>query len=216
VQRRRLRPNGHGGGRLTYESEAVWIASLDGVAKRQVTPWRNGLKEVPSSYSPDGSRLAVTRAVGGRPDEALAIGLAGGGSTVLARGALDPVYSPDGAEIAYLRGRQHTARNGHGTTSATLTDLFAMRADGSGSRQLTNTPKAVEIAPSWDPSGRRLAFTLLRNPFTQTGLAGFGDAIMEVNADGSCPAKILSSPRVMYFGATWQPGQGRDAAPVTC
>jgi Tol biopolymer transport system component len=216
VQRHRPRPHRRGGGNATSESEAVWITDLEGTTKRQVTPWRNGLKMVPSSFSPDGTRLAATRVARAGIGEAVTIRLKGGKMVVLARNALHPVYSPDGSEVAYLGGHFRTARTRHGKTRATLTDLFTMRADGTGSQRLTRTPKAVEIAPSWDPSGRRLAFTRLGNPLTAPGARALGGDVMEVNADGSCLTKILPSRDVAYFGATWQPGPGREAGPITC
>jgi len=43
-----------------------------------------------------------------------------------------------------------------------------------------------------------------------------GDSIMEINADGSCRTKVLSVPKVTLFGATWQPGPGREAGPIAC
>ncbi|MGH2974167.1 MAG: hypothetical protein ACRDLL_04770 [Solirubrobacterales bacterium] len=215
VQRHRPRPHRRGGN-ATSESEAVWVADLEGTTKRRVTPWRNGLKMAPSSFSPDGTRLAATRVVRHGVGEAVAIRLQGGKTAVLARNALQPVYSPDGSEIAYLGGHFRAARTRHGKTRATLTDLFTMHADGSGSRRLTHTPRSVEIAPSWDPSGRRLAFTLLGNPLKGSAARALGGGVMEVNADGSCLTKILPGGDVAYFGAAWQPGSDREAGPIAC
>ena len=53
----------------------------------------------------------------------------------------------------------------------------------------------------------------MRSP---AGLFGFGDTIVQINADGSCRAEVLSSPRAAYFGAAWQPGPGREAGPIGC
>jgi hypothetical protein len=39
---------------------------------------------------------------------------------------------------------------------------------------------------------------------------------MEVNADGSCPTKILSIPRTAVLNPIWQPGPGREAGPIAC
>jgi TolB protein len=147
--------------------------------------------------------------------------LDGGGSRVIARNAAEGVYSPDGSRIAFLRLRLGThAVNGRNGRSGNVeieqtTDLYAANADGSDPRRLTNTPRGVEIWPSWDPSGRRLAVTRLVGG-TESGLLGFGDAVVEMNADGSCPRTVLRARGAAYFGATWQPGPGRAAGRFTC
>jgi Tol biopolymer transport system component/plastocyanin len=42
---------------------------------------------------------------------------------------------------------------------ALRTDLFIVSSDGSGKRQLTNTPLMSEAQPSWSPERRRVAYT---------------------------------------------------------
>ena len=39
---------------------------------------------------------------------------------------------------------------------------------------------------------------------------------MEINADGSCPTRILSVPGVAFLSPAWQPGPGREADPISC
>ena len=74
--------------------------------------------------------------------------------------------------------------------------------------------------PSWDPSGQRLAFVRARGSTgfvpELDGLFPFGNAIAQVNADGSCPVEILSLRRVALYGVAWQPGPGREAGPIDC
>lgn len=216
VRRTRHRKNGKGGGNVTYESAAIMLADLAGASKRRLTPWRDGLIAAPSSFSPDGTRLAASRRIGSRASEAVELQLDRGEVRVLAHHALEPVYSPDGSRFAFLRGPRRTVRRPGRKVTARFTDLFTMRSDGSEQLRLTNTPNAAELAPSWDPSGERLAFTRLSHPLTEAGFFGFGDAIVEVNADGSCSTNVLTSPRVLYFGATWQPGPGREAGRIAC
>jgi Tol biopolymer transport system component len=112
--------------------------------------------------------------------------------------------------------RPKTIRSDEGKTTYTPTELAVANADGSGLRRLTSTPGALELLPSWDPSGQRLAFTKIKAAGGLAALLGIGDSIMEINADGTCPTKILSEPRVSYYGATWQPGPGREAGPISC
>lgn len=86
----------------------------------QLTPWRNRLAQIPSSFSPDGSRLAFTRYVADKPPEALAMEFNGSADTVLSRNAIEPVYSPDGLRIAFLRGpvKTVTKRRHDGSSSS--------------------------------------------------------------------------------------------------
>lgn len=212
VARHRWRPNNDGGREVAYESESIWLASVDGAGRTQLTPWRNGLRESPTSFSPDGGVLAGNRWIGKGNSEAVAIALASGETTVLAGNAMDPVYSPDGSRIALLERHRRKASRAKGIT-VIATDLAVMRTDGSEMRRLTRTPKASELYPSWDPSGSRLAFTRLA---PGGGLLGLSSAIAEINADGTCPNEVLSSHGVVYSGATWQPGAGRGAGPIAC
>lgn len=59
----------------------------------------------------------------------------------------DAQFSPDGSRIAFARGQNRR------------TDLFVMRADGTGVTRLTTTPDVDENNPSWSPDARRIAFT---------------------------------------------------------
>ncbi len=217
--RERKRATRHGGERTVYASETTWLADLSGAAPRRLTPWRNRLRESPTSFSSDGAVLALARSGGRRFPELVALRLDGSGSTVLARDATDGVYSPDGAEIAFLRvhagSRSHRSHGSRGTAAVeATTDLYAMRSDGSESRQLTDSPGKLEVWPSWDPSGRRLVVAQIRGGLL--GALGFGDSIVEMNADGTCPETVLASHNLAFYGPTWQPGPGREAGPIAC
>jgi Tol biopolymer transport system component len=217
---------GHSAGRKAgrYRSVSTWTIGVDGGNPRQLTPWHNGLEAFPSSYSPDGGTLAISRRRGRSSEtDAAALRLDGSGTTLLARAAADPVFSPDGSTIAFVRDHEHSSRHpakGAKATAGveTTSDLFTMNADGSGSKRLTDTPGEIETSPSWDPSGQRLAY----NQYDAVAVHqeelffGFGDAIMEVNADGSCRTKVLSIPSQALFGPRWQPGPGRDAGRIDC
>lgn len=202
--RERRRKSRHGGQQIAYRSYSVWLVDLAGGASTRLTPWRNGLLMSASSFSPDGSTLAVSRQKSERAAaELVAMRLDGSGSTVIARHATDGVFSPDGAKLAFL-----------GVDGKGHSDLFSIDADGTDRRRLTRTP-GLEIWPSWDPSGQRLVVTRVSRD--ERGLLfGLGDAVVEMNADGSCPRTILEDREVAFYGATWQPGTGREAGPIAC
>ncbi len=198
-----------------FRSASIWILDIDRGTVRQLTPWRNQLFMFPSSFSPDGSTLAISRERRGRRS-AVAIRLDGSGETVLARNAGEPVYSPDGTRLALVTlGKPRTIERGGERLTFSPTELAVSAANGSGLTKLTHT-RNLELLPSWDPSGQRIAYTLITAALGEANFLGAGDSIMEINADGSCRTKVLSVPKVTLFGATWQPGPGREAGPIAC
>ena len=198
-----------------FRSVSIWILDIGRGTVRQLTPWRNRLFMFPSSFSPDGSTLAISRERRDRRS-AVAIRLDGSGETVLARNAGEPVFSPDGTRLALITlGKPRTIERGGERLTFSPTELAIAAADGSGLTKLTRT-RNLELLPSWDPSGQRIAYTLITAALGEDALLGAGDSIMEINADGSCRTQVLSVPKVSLFGATWQPGPGREAGPIAC
>lgn len=217
-ERQRGLPNG--GETTVYRSYSVWLLDMDGSTARQLTPWRNGVLDYPSAFSPDGSTLAISRerikAKVSTRFSAIAIRLDGSGERLLARNAIDPVYSPDGTRLALIAtGKRRTITRRDAAVIFTETELAVAAADGSGLRKLTRTPAVVEVQPSWNPSGQRLAYTHLPVNLSTFSLQG-GNSIMQINTDGSCRTRVLSFPRAFVYGATWQPGPGREAGLISC
>jgi Tol biopolymer transport system component len=193
---------------------AIWTVDVEDGSLRQLTPWRERVWMTPSSYSPDGSTLAVTVYSPRRDLHALAVRLDGSGSTVLAHRAASPVYSPDGSRVVFVRERWHEGRDE--VVRRRRADLFTVRSDGSHLARLTHTPKQLERWPSWDPSGERIAFTSSPSPRPFQVVQPPGNSLMQINADGSCPTQILSAPNQLLWGAAWQPGPGRGAGRIPC
>jgi Tol biopolymer transport system component len=214
-EREREVTKARGGGATVLRSASIWLLNIDSGAIGQLTPWRDGLSAYPSSFSPDGSTLAISRQWRNR-HAAVAVRLDGSGETVLARNASEPVYSPDGKQLALttVGKRRSIGRKGE-TLTFSPTDLAVAAADGLGLTRLTRT-RSLELAPSWDPSGQRIAYTKLTPSLGEDFFFGAGNSVMEINADGSCGTKVLSVPKVTLFGATWQPGPGREAGPIAC
>jgi Tol biopolymer transport system component/predicted Ser/Thr protein kinase len=76
--------------------------------------------------------------------------------------AEDATWSPDGREIAYVRGR----------------DMYRAKSDGTESRKLVSLPDTA-FWPRWSPDGTRLRFTL-GDTFNRIGAL----SIWELSADG--------------------------------
>jgi Tol biopolymer transport system component len=218
--RKRTAPNSRGGEETVFESKTTWTTNLITGATRRLTNWQNGVAVSPSSFSPDGATLAATKRVGSSSgssvDSAISLPLRGGPAKVIVANALEPTYSPDGTRLAFLRGPVRTRKSNDSSTTALLTDIYAATADGSDVKRLTSTPDATELGLSWDPSGQRLAFTRLHPFVGEAGFLGFGDEIVEINPDGTCPETLISDSRALLLGGTWQPGPGREAGPIAC
>lgn len=206
----------------TYARTSIWLTDIDGGGARRLTPWRSHARDFPSSFSPDGSTLAITQEPpphAGR-SSAAALNIETRTLSPIAEDAADPVYSPDGSQIALLKldkhGNHHDSHGGKAVAGVeTIVNLFVVNRSGGGLTQLTHGA-AVDESPSWDPSGQRLAFIRLAALRSEVAAFGLGDAVMEVNADGTCETQIASSPGVAFESPVWQPGPGREAGRIDC
>jgi Tol biopolymer transport system component len=212
--RYRFRPrvNRRGKREFVARGASLWSVDVSGGAPRRVTPARNGVWMFPGSFSSDERTLLASRLVGRGPWNVVELQLDTGRVSVLLRRAADPVYSPDGQQISFIRFHQVGDRSRDEWSS----DLFIVRSGGGGLRRLTRGSGFV-YSQSWDPSGERLAFIrYLPQRYDPYGL-GYGSAVLQMNADGSCLSPVLGpSPDAAFFGVAWQPGEGRGAGRIHC
>jgi Tol biopolymer transport system component len=213
--RYRFRPqvNRQGGREFVPRGGSIWSVDVFGGAPRRITPSRNGLWMYPASFSPDGRTLLASRAAKRGSWNVVELQLDTGETDVVLRNAADPAISPDGSRIAFIRSRRLGAGKGADEWTG---DLFTVRSGGGGLRRITRSP-GTDYSQSWDPSGERLAFVrYLPERFEPEGL-GYGSAVLQVNADGSCLSPVLApSPDTAFFGVAWQRGQGREAGRIKC
>jgi Tol biopolymer transport system component len=99
-----------------------------------------------------------------------------------------PSWSRDGRTIVFV-----SWRDGNG-------EVYAMDADGSGPRNLTQDP-AKDVRPAWSPDGRTIAFVSRRDGQSE---------IYVMNADGS-GKRNLTRDRASDDYPTWSP-DGRKIA----
>ncbi len=181
----------------------IWTIDLVDGAQRRLTPLRRGLQYIASSFSPDGTTLLATRfdtnrTGGGEP---VALHLDTGGVTRLLVNGLEPVYSPDGTEVALFRNFGQ-----HG-----ISDLFVLNVASGSLRRLTRTPQEDELVASWDPSGERIAFARFRERHYD-----WANSIVQINADGTCEREVIAQRRAVFYSLAWQPGPGREARRIAC
>jgi hypothetical protein len=96
--------------------------------------------------SPSGERVAFKRMGEG----VYVMNRDGSGLTFLGQGE-EPAWSPDGEWVAV----QRTSDDGYVFTGA---DLYLLRADGTETVRLTETPDVLEMRPAFAPSGDALVF----------------------------------------------------------
>lgn len=202
---------------VTYESTSVWKLDLDSGRQQRLTQSRDGLHFFAYSFSPDGSALALTRIDEnlGEAFDAVLLWLATGDVELLMGEAQEPMFSPDGSALVLVREAFRGVVLGPGREFEGTSDLYVLDREHLSVRRLTKTPAKYESAPSWDPSGSRLAYLVTRNE-SLFSLFGFGNTVMEINSDGSCRQELMAFPRSVFYGVAWQPGPGREAGPISC
>jgi TolB protein len=202
------------------------IMNADGGGQRKLSGdggFETGLW--PPVWSPDGRRIAFVRGRGaakyGNAERDSDIYLAnadGSGRRRLTQSPQrdgDPVWSPDGRRLAFVR-----VRYGVGDRLLGFGDIYLVNVDGSGLRRLARAispsirmpggpPEGFRANPAWSPDGRRIAFVSNRD--------GSND-IFVVNADGS-ELRNLTRGRGNDRDPVWSPDgrviafQGRRARP---
>jgi len=135
-------------------------------------------------------------------------------TTTQKEGSLEPAISPDGTQIVYKVDNQKEV---HDRRSLVSTDLMIVPAAGGKPKRLARI-KGGAAWPAWDPSGSRIAFTTLNAVGAEDAPgAREGNALMEINPDGTCLTKMFAlGRRGLVEGAAWQPGAERGAGPISC
>jgi Tol biopolymer transport system component len=129
-------------------------------------------------WSPLGDKLLYVR----RPNVYVA-NLDGSGETLVLSSASEPVWSPDGAHIAFVRSIGNS-RNA----------IFVANADGTGIRQVSSPPdvtSASDLSPTWSHDGARIVFERYdtKKVLHSIGADGGGDkAITPESLEASYPS----------------------------
>jgi Tol biopolymer transport system component len=130
----------------------IYVVKVNGSDLRRLTH-HEATDEYPA-WSPDGERIAFGSLRSGDFEVFVMESDGMGLQQVTAHPAVDfrPAWSPDGDWIAFSSSRADEA------TLATFNyDLYLMRLDGTGVRQLTHHDD-LALRPSWSPAGDRLTY----------------------------------------------------------
>jgi Tol biopolymer transport system component len=186
----------------------IWVVSASGGEPRLVLEGQDW--EAPS-WSPDGTRLAVTRRDGdvidlseGGISNIYTIGIDGSGLTRLTNdGAYyyGPEWSPDGTKIVCSRS---LTENRHLNL-----DVYVMDADGSNLEQLTSWT-GWDAGPTWSPDGDEILFGSDRGATPEElrteGLGGVqGLAIYVMDADGGHVRLVFDDGAMQDSPTSWRP-----------
>ena len=184
----RWSPNGQSvaGVREVGGSSQVFVVRLGDGQARQL---RTSVSMKFPSWSPDGRRIVAQG-----PRGLWVINVATGAAREILSfdtdndSASEPAWSPDGRWIAFTRGPRDS------TDDPPDSELWRVRPDGSGLRQLTHLTGAAPVGPpAWSPDGRRLAFTMY------TG--GDNRPVATIRANGS-GLRVLTR-RGFNYGVDW-------------
>jgi Tol biopolymer transport system component len=188
-------------------SAGIWLIHPDGTDDHQIAGDIEDQQLLPN-WSPDGSRIVfATR--GGKTESLFEYDLATQETRQLfdckhpCLGDDEPVYSPDGTEVAFIRalGPLVTNQSGDDVPSDCAIWIGAV-ATGTVHQVTTNThpPCDREILPRWSPDGRRL--TYWRELAEKGSLVG--TSVYVLDADGS-HARRLTKPSMFAAEPDWSP-----------
>jgi Tol biopolymer transport system component len=175
----------------------IYVMNADGSGQINLT--NNSAIDVDPNWSPDGKRIAFT----GDRSGALAV------YTMIPNGkdlrkltddslaAWIPAWSPKSDKLAF---------SNNGCAGCPESDLFVMNADGTGVRQLFETPKN-ETGAKWSPDGKRIAFESSKLTGNEKHFVPNSDEIYVVGEDGKGLTNLTNYPGTTDQHPDWAPEQ---------
>jgi TolB protein len=178
-------------------AKEIYIADYDGYNPQAFT--HNGTLNLTPNWAPDNSKLAFASYRTGNKSE-INIHSYLDGSRIpfptFDTFASAPAISPDGTEVLFAL---RTLRGD--------IDLYVSKLDGTDRRDITNNP-AIDMAPTWSPSGRQIAFSSDRQT---TGVSQIyicdidGSNVRRIIREGGDADSPAWSPDGKWIAFHWKP-----------
>ena len=183
----------------TYAQASLWIMNADGTDARVLLPAGvNGWTfQAHAEWSPDGRRIVFT--AGSNQAQITTIAPDGTDLRVLGGGPganVDPVYTPDGRSIVYVGCPTWSC----GTPD---TEVFAMAADGSGTRTRLTTDTVRDNDPVVSPDGASIA-VLSQTDAPSEGAPHGAWNLRTLRIDGS-EIRQITSGTALSSAPRWSP-----------
>jgi Tol biopolymer transport system component len=182
------RPNGYIGFETARDRSGseIYLMNADGSGPTRLTYSLS--RDLTPSVSPDGTKIVfasdrhLNNGLGGtvysNAFEIYVMNIDGTNVQRLTNNTSDdvePTWSPDGTQIAFVAHRDGDP------------EIFRMNADGTGQTRVTNNPVG-DSAPDWSPDGTRIAFHGSRGSYLSD--------VLVINVDGTDEVQLTNSTAI--------------------
>jgi DNA-binding winged helix-turn-helix (wHTH) protein/Tol biopolymer transport system component len=134
-----------------------------------------------ASWFPDSVHMVVSLAAAGQMPSLWEISVLGGAARKLSDEGYGPAVSPDGAQVAFLKGREARGQ------------IWVMAADGAEPRKLAGEQGDMFGSLAWSPTGDKVAYTRAHLMYGH-GIQGVIE-VLDLKA-GQQPYTLLSAPNL--------------------
>jgi dipeptidyl aminopeptidase/acylaminoacyl peptidase len=183
------RPTMTADGKIVFQSgffpnRALYIVAVDGSGLTRLTPLDSD--NAYAAAAPHNDRIAFSRFQGDTQSLYVMKENGTGVQPLTTPGSqnsdVQANWSPNSNDVVFAHG---DSNNG--------ADLYIVHANGTGLRQLTNTPGRVDLEPAWSPDGTKITF----HGCTDAGGPNQHCAVYTINPDGTGETEI-STPHAPF------------------